>query len=95
MFLHIVKTEYVSDYEVAVVFSDGKQGVADLSELLHGTVFEPLKDKAVFAQLRLDSELETLVWPNGADVAPEYVYYQAFRDDPQLQDQFKQWEYIS
>jgi hypothetical protein len=95
MFLHIIEAKYISDYTVAVVFNNGKQGQADLSKLLHGTVFEPLKDKTVFAQLTVDNELETLIWPNGADVAPEFVYYLVFRDDPQLQDQFKQWGYIA
>jgi hypothetical protein len=40
-------------------------------------VFEPLKDVAEFAKLRADPELSTLVWPNGADFAPEFLYEQA------------------
>lgn len=95
MFLHIIEASYISDYTVAVIFNNGKQGQADLSQLLYGPVFAPLQDKTVFAQLRVDDELETLIWPNGADVAPEFVYYQAFKDDPQLQAQFKQWGYIA
>ena len=43
----------------------------------------------------IDEELETIVWPNGADLAPEYVYFQAFKEDPDLQSQFKQWGYIA
>ena len=36
----------------------------------------PLNDKALFAELFLDEELETIVWPNGADFAPEFLYQQ-------------------
>ncbi len=37
-------------------------------------IFEPLKDKALFAEFSLDKELETIVWRNGADFAPEFLY---------------------
>jgi len=54
-----------------------------------------LKDEALFAQLKLDKELETISWPNGADIAPEYLYFQAFKDNPELQEQFKAWGYLA
>ena len=95
MFLHITKAKYISDYKIEVVFNDGRRGVADLKCILKGTVFEPLKEKTIFAQFEIDSEHKTIVWPNGADIAPEFVYYRAFRNDPQLQTQFKQWGYIA
>jgi hypothetical protein len=37
-------------------------------------MFEPLKDPDLFLQAKLDPELETLIWPNGADLAPEFLY---------------------
>ena len=49
---------------------------------------------AFFAQIKVDPELETIVWPNGADLAPEYVFFKAFEDDPELQAQFKEWGYV-
>jgi hypothetical protein len=58
-------------------------------------VFEPLKNQALFSQLKIDEELATIVWPNGADLAPEYLYYLAFKDDLSLKDQFVRWGYIS
>jgi hypothetical protein len=55
-------------------FADGLTGEIDLSEVMWGPVFEPLKDVAEFAKLSADPELETLVWENGADLAPESLY---------------------
>ncbi len=95
MFLHIVSAKYLEDYSLEVVFSNGRKGVADLSEVLQGTVFEPLKDKFEFSKMSVDEELETVVWANGADLAPEYIYFQAFKNESELQSQFKQWGYIA
>jgi len=91
--LHITEAQYLQDYKVQVVFNDGKQGVADLSDALRGPVFNPLKDKKLFAQLYVDKEMETIAWPNGADLAPEYIYFKAFKDVPELQKQFREWGY--
>jgi hypothetical protein len=43
----------------------------------------------------VDEELETIVWSTGADMAPEYLYFQAFKDNKERQEQFKQWGYIA
>ena len=95
MFLHVTEATYLNKYGVALSFNDGKRGVADLSDALHGPVFEPLKDEALFSQLRADEELETIVWPNGADLAPEYLYFRAFEDDPKMRPLFKKWGYFA
>jgi hypothetical protein len=60
-----------------VEFVDGTVGDADLAAFLAspkvaGTVFEPLRDSAVFAQVRV--ELGAVIWPNGADLAPDAMY---------------------
>ena len=94
MFLHITSARHIRDYLVEVTFNDGKQGIADLSSALRGPVFEPLKAVAAFLRFQLDPELETIVWPNGADLAPEYVYFQAFKDDAALAPQFRAWGYL-
>lgn len=93
MFLHIVEAKYLDDYRIEVVFSNGRKGIADLSEALQGEVFEQLKDKSEFSKFCVDEELETLVWTNGADLAPEYIYFQSFKNESELQQQFKQWGY--
>ena len=69
--------EYVSAYKLRVTFADGKIGNVDLSNELWGEVFEPLKDFEFFKSFRVDLELGTVVWPNGADFAPECLYQAA------------------
>ncbi len=95
MFLHVIKAKYLKDYQIKVSFNDGETGIVDLSESLSGSVFEPLKDLKLFSQLKLDDELDTIVWPNGVDFAPEYLYFQAFKNKPELQDKFKKWGYVA
>lgn len=95
MFIHILKAKYIKDYKVEVVFNDGRRGVADLEDALRGPVFMPLKDKAVFSKLKIDEELQTISWPNGADIAPEYVYFKSFQSEPDLKNKFKAWGYIA
>jgi len=70
----VVEARYVADHVVWLRFRDGSSGQVDRSGELHGRVFEPLRDPDYFRQFRLDPELDTLVWPNGADSAPEYLH---------------------
>ena len=71
--LHIKSAKYVADYTIWVAFDDGTSGEVNLDGVLNGPVFEPLKDIAVFRKVSVDPELETVVWPNGADLAPEFL----------------------
>lgn len=58
----------------ALTFNDGTTKTVDIAELLDGPVFEPLRDPAYFTQGQLDPVCGTVVWPNGADFAPEALY---------------------
>ncbi|MCG3116833.1 MAG: DUF2442 domain-containing protein [Candidatus Manganitrophus sp. SA1] len=73
MIAHVIKAEYKGDYRVWLRFNDGAEGVVDLKDELYGEMFEPLKDIKKFKSFRIDPELETLVWENGADFAPEFL----------------------
>lgn len=73
MLPQIVEARYVIAYTVWLRFSDGAEGEVDLSHELHGPIFEPLRDTEVFRQVRVHPELRTIVWPNGADFAPEFL----------------------
>ncbi|MDX3773847.1 DUF2442 domain-containing protein [Chromatiaceae bacterium AAb-1] len=48
-------------------------GKVDLDGILNGPIFEPLKEIAIFQKVSVDPELETVVWPNVADLAPEFL----------------------
>ena len=70
----IINATYVEEYKLRLSFADGRTGVIDLSDQLWGEVFEPLKDLKQFRAFRVDSDLSTIVWPTGADLAPEFLY---------------------
>lgn len=71
--LHIKSVKYIADFKIWVAFDDGAEGQVDLNGQLVGPVFDPLKDKSFFSRVSVDPELETIVWPNGADLAPEFL----------------------
>ena len=74
MFLHVSAVSYLEAYRIRVEFNDGVVKEVDLRGELHGEVFEPLKDVGFFKQARVNSETNTIEWPNGADFAPEFLY---------------------
>ncbi len=62
-------------FQVRLEFSNGEQKVVDLAPLLRGPVFEPIRqDPEMFRAVRVDAELGTIVWPNGADMDPDVLY---------------------
>lgn len=73
MFPHVQQAEYRSGYKVWLKFEDGAEGVVDLEPELHGPVFEPLREPEEFKKFRVHPQAKTLVWPNGADFAPEFL----------------------
>jgi hypothetical protein len=70
----LVEVRYLRDFTIWVRFDDGSQGEVDFSGEFDGPVFEPLRDVEFFRRFTLHPELHTLVWPNGADVAPEFLH---------------------
>ena len=73
MILHIVDAKLAGPTALDVKFNDGNRFIVDLRPLLTGVVFEPLLDPAEFANFSLDTVCKTVVWPNGADLAPEAI----------------------
>lgn len=72
----VTKAEYLDGYQIKVWFQDGSVKVVNLEGELWGEIFEPLKDISLFKQFTLSEEWATLCWPNGADIAPEFLYEQ-------------------
>lgn len=77
MIPRLVEVRALDDYRVWVRFHDGTAGTVDLSSELWGPMFEPLRDKDLFACVAVHPELHTITWPNGADLSPEYLYQAA------------------
>jgi hypothetical protein len=71
--LHIKSVHHVEAFRIWVSFDDGIAGEIDLANSLNGVIFEPLKKIDGFKKVSIDPELETVVWPNGADLAPEFL----------------------
>ena len=70
----VTSVEYVTGFTLKLGFEDGSVKVVDLARHLDGEVFEPLKDLRLFQTARLNPDLDTVVWDNGADMAPEFLY---------------------
>ena len=70
----VTAVEVIEPYILEVHFKDGVCKRIDLSGKLRGEVFEPLKDPKLFAQAFVDPISRTVAWPNGADLAPEWLY---------------------
>jgi hypothetical protein len=72
----VVAARVLDGYRVELTFSDGVRGVVDLASRIinRGGVFAPLENPQFFHQLRVDEELGTIVWPNGADICPDLLY---------------------
>jgi hypothetical protein len=70
----VIQVRVVAAYTLDLTFHDGTHKTVDLEPELEGEIFEPLLDPAFFALASLDAELGTVVWPNGADFSPEFLY---------------------
>ena len=76
----LVSATWLGEYRIRLEFDDGRVGVLDMENRLSGEVFRPLRDQSLFRSFRLDREWNTIAWPTGADLAPEYLYQQALNN---------------
>ena len=74
MLLDITAVSYLEGYKLLLTFENNEQKVVDLSNRLEGPIFEAVKDISVFKKVFVDKSLGTIVWPNGADKAPDMLY---------------------
>lgn len=71
---YIKNAQYIDDYKIVILFDNMKKKIVDLKNHLIGKVFEPLKDIAYFKRFRVDQDIDTIVWENGADISPDFLY---------------------
>ena len=78
--VHVTAVAVVGDDRLRLAFEDGVVAVIHFAGREWRGVFEPLRDPPYFARVALDEQLGTIVWPNGADMAPETLHAEAQRN---------------
>jgi len=73
-FFRVESFRLLDDYRFSVSFDDGKTVNIDFEPVLFGELFGPFRDKRLFEQVKIDPEVNTLVWPNGADFDPNTLH---------------------
>jgi len=90
--IHFVERfEHVGPWTLRIEFEDGTSQQVDFRPVLRGPLFGPLQALAVFNQVRLDPEVRTLVWPNGADFDPATLHGWP-EEGPLLSAKAREWE---
>lgn len=75
MLKDIVSAQPLDGYQLRLKFEDEVEGIVNIAELIKFTgVFEPLRDRAYFAQVTVNPDLGTICWDNGADLDPDVLY---------------------
>ncbi|MDP2788121.1 MAG: DUF2442 domain-containing protein [Pseudomonadota bacterium] len=72
--IKLIATRYLGDFQVALTFSDGKEGVFSGRDLLarQGPLLEALRDESYFKRLFIDAG--ALCWPNGLELSPSRLH---------------------
>jgi Protein of unknown function (DUF2442) len=76
----VTTVEPLDGYKLRLIFDDGSKRVVDLTADLWGPMGEPLRDPALFRQVRVDPELRTIVWPIGFDLDPDGLHGRSSQD---------------
>ncbi len=71
---YVTEVKYEAGYRLVLTFEDGRRRRVDLAPHLDGEVFEPLRDLKRFRTARLNPDIDTVVWDNGADMSPDFLY---------------------
>ena len=66
--------EIVAPFILLVRFDDNTEQSINFQPVLAGELYAPLRDLSLFNQVRIDPEVQTLVWPNGADFDPATLH---------------------
>jgi hypothetical protein len=85
--IHVTQVEVVESHRLRLRFEDGIEGELDFRGESWEGVFAPLADPEFFAKVVVDKEMGTIVWPNGADIAPETLHASVIEGSPSLLDE--------
>ena len=89
----VVGFEIVAPYTLSVRFDDDTAQTIDFRPVLSGELYSPLNDVNLFNGVRIDSEVHTLVWPNGADFDPATLHDRPIQVQA-LRERAQQWQAI-
>ncbi|MDT5123197.1 MAG: hypothetical protein QOC96_2679 [Acidobacteriota bacterium] len=90
----VLSFEIVSPYTLRIQFDDETSQIINFQPVLAGEMFGPLRELSLFNQVRLDPEVHTLVWPNGADFDPATLHDWPAQEEA-LIARAQKWELIS
>lgn len=77
MLKDVIEVKPLKNYRLWLRFEDGMNGEVNVADLVTFTgVFAPLKDHTYFAEVKVNPEIGTICWPNGADLDPDVLYAQ-------------------
>ena len=94
--LEIINAKYAGDYKIHLTFNNGKKGIANLKQPIfddHRPIFSKLREESYFKDFSVENS--TVVWSDELDLAAEYLFFLAFKDDPEFQEKFRKWGYIN
>ena len=81
----------IDDFVLNIKFDDNSEQVINFYPVLSGELYGHLRDLNIFNQVRIDPEVNTLVWPNGADFDPETLHDWPFYEEAWI-ERAKQWD---
>jgi len=71
---YVTEASHIGGHSLRIRFEDDEVRIVDLSDHLDGPVFEPLKNLSFFKRFTVNYDIDTVVWPNGADFSPDFLY---------------------
>jgi len=89
----VVDFEIVPPYTLRIHFEDATVQTINFEPVLAGELYAPLRDMRLFSRVRIDSEVHTLVWPNGADFDPATLHDWPHQEQA-LRERAKHWQAI-
>ena len=95
MNIKVLEAEHLRDRVLKIKFNDQKEYVVDLTSIINDDpiqLIHALRNKKLFHDFKIAHD--TICWSNGADLAPEYLYFLANKENPKLRKKFETWGYI-
>ncbi len=95
MSIKVLAAEHLHDMVLKIKFNDQKEYIIDLGVFILNEplkIIRALQDQKLFHDFTIAHG--TICWANGADLAPEYLYFLANKEGPQLHEKFTAWGYL-